>query len=571
MDFDEIHLLTTSTTNGSNPSSPNSGNGSGEDYSTHFIEEPISNWIKAIKDAIDKGDWYGAGEMLANKLNELVDSWDAHAWGNKLGEKIHNGLRFFLGFMENTKWYNIGDKLGDAFNGIFEKLPSSEIGKALAAPIKAGVDVALGFLKKADFQPLGDAVASFINEIFDPDFVKKVGDTIGEAINKGIQFFKGLIMGREYVDPTTGEVFIEGGIKWDNVGEGLMTALFTAIKTIKWEDLGEAAGNLFTGIIDAIGTGITYAATHINELWDAITKFAKAFFGAIWEWFWPSLQEFMFGDNYTAESANDRPNAPVTTGSGAKSTEEFSQEWNNAINGAATALGALKQSATIPITVTDVNNGLRSATQWSYNTKNNLGAVGGKLFGVTVTDNKSGLKNTSSYTTTVTTGLKFFNGKKFSFSMTTSGLSTATSNLKSMEAYLNGIAKMNGKKVKMTVEVLGSGKNAKVVVNNYMGTGLQAYAGGGWPQAGDLFIANEAGPELVGSMNGRTAVANTNEITGIREAVYDAGDTEAALLKEQNGLLRALLAKETGVTFAPSVAAGKWISQSQALYARASG
>lgn len=49
------------------------------------------------------------------------------------------------------------------------------------------------------------------------------------------------------------------------------------------------------------------------------------------------------------------------------------------------------------------------------------------------------------------------------------------------------------------------------------------FASGGFPDEGQLFIANEAGPELVGTMGGRTAVANNQEITeGIRQAVYDA-------------------------------------------------
>ena len=49
------------------------------------------------------------------------------------------------------------------------------------------------------------------------------------------------------------------------------------------------------------------------------------------------------------------------------------------------------------------------------------------------------------------------------------------------------------------------------------------YKNGGFPDAGQLFIANEAGPEMVGTMGGRTAVANNEQIvTGIREGVYDA-------------------------------------------------
>ena len=47
------------------------------------------------------------------------------------------------------------------------------------------------------------------------------------------------------------------------------------------------------------------------------------------------------------------------------------------------------------------------------------------------------------------------------------------------------------------------------------------FASGGFPTQGELFVAREAGPELVGQMNGRTAVANNDQITdGIRQATY---------------------------------------------------
>ena len=52
---------------------------------------------------------------------------------------------------------------------------------------------------------------------------------------------------------------------------------------------------------------------------------------------------------------------------------------------------------------------------------------------------------------------------------------------------------------------------------------LQGFASGGFPTPGQLFVANEAGPELVGTMGGRTAVAPQNDIVeGIRQGVYDA-------------------------------------------------
>lgn len=47
------------------------------------------------------------------------------------------------------------------------------------------------------------------------------------------------------------------------------------------------------------------------------------------------------------------------------------------------------------------------------------------------------------------------------------------------------------------------------------------YANGGFPEKGDLFIANEREPELIGSMGNRSVVANNAQITeGIAEASY---------------------------------------------------
>lgn len=52
---------------------------------------------------------------------------------------------------------------------------------------------------------------------------------------------------------------------------------------------------------------------------------------------------------------------------------------------------------------------------------------------------------------------------------------------------------------------------------------VEWYAQGGFPTNGQLFIANEAGPELVGNIGSRTAVANQNQIVAaVSKGVYDA-------------------------------------------------
>ena len=77
------------------------------------------------------------------------------------------------------------------------------------------------------------------------------------------------------------------------------------------------------------------------------------------------------------------------------------------------------------------------------------------------------------------------------------------------------------------------------------GKNLFGFANGGFPDAGQLFIAREAGAEMVGSMGGHTAVANNDQIVeGIREGVEAAMERQNQLLRRQNELLQALLEKE---------------------------
>lgn len=74
-----------------------------------------------------------------------------------------------------------------------------------------------------------------------------------------------------------------------------------------------------------------------------------------------------------------------------------------------------------------------------------------------------------------------------------------------------------------------------------------AYKDGGFPPMGQVFVAREAGPEMVGTIGGRTAVANNGQIVdAVADGVYEANAEQNMLLREQNGLLRQLLAKDMG-------------------------
>lgn len=77
-------------------------------------------------------------------------------------------------------------------------------------------------------------------------------------------------------------------------------------------------------------------------------------------------------------------------------------------------------------------------------------------------------------------------------------------------------------------EMFKAGGRADQAAARRMEAGGGMYAGmnfatGGFPDEGELFMAREAGPELVGRIGNRTAVANNDQIiSGIRQGVYEA-------------------------------------------------
>lgn len=97
--------------------------------------------------------------------------------------------------------------------------------------------------------------------------------------------------------------------------------------------------------------------------------------------------------------------------------------------------------------------------------------------------------------------------------------------------------------------------------------GVGQFASGGFPDQGQLFIANEQGAEMVGSIGNRTAVANNDQIVeGIKAGVADANATQNDLLRQQNALLTKLLEKDLSIR--PSAQLGQVIAKSNALYGR---
>jgi hypothetical protein len=101
---------------------------------------------------------------------------------------------------------------------------------------------------------------------------------------------------------------------------------------------------------------------------------------------------------------------------------------------------------------------------------------------------------------------------------------------------------------------------------------IQEYAEGGQPVTGELFVAREAGPELVGSIGHKSTVMNNDQIVaGVANGVADGQAEQNELLRQQNAYLRIIAAKSGKVTLTPSSELGRVNKRSEEMRLRAEG
>lgn len=673
-DFDELNLITTSTTKGRNPSGGNNGNDSGID-STHFVEEPVANWIKEIKDAIDRGEWFEAGSMLADKLNGLIDSFDAEDFGRRVGEKIQHGIEFYLGFMKNTHWDTLGGKLADFLNAIVKEVDPNDLGEAIVAKFNAAIDFLAGFTKKFDWEEAGKWLADVIIGAFTGLNWGTLGTLIGDLAGGLLKMikagFKELLNSGDKVMDSIGDFF--SGLGWDglkNVVElgmivggfkilfatifgdaGLIASVKSSVagllsqsglgsgasyaipvlltleltrEVAGWADLvkekGLAAGTLeyfgadsdFTVIgwlnpTHLIATGLEAVRDEMHKIFmedPSNLPFFKKTLGLVNAWLrLLGMSELDFTEDKD-KPGYDKPSVSSST-PGAQ-WDPVGQEWfvpqidTTAQTAALQAVQeaakeARKGIANLPPTDDEVTSFKGQIDKERDKLSGSKGSI--KSSASSAHSGINAIKPADSETTKFVNALKPWKKKldgkgkndgslvqgadnaksaldkvsKGTYNpvvkVTTSGYSDVVkklNNLPSSKIYTIEFKPIIDKKTTGSL-MSGSGNTANFTIA--LANGAESV-----PQ-GTMFVAGEVPgqAEMVGNINGKTGVASGKEITGIADAVRDTGQTEAELLREQNRLLRQILTKSGTVTLTPSAAAGRWVSQSQAAYARATG
>lgn len=267
--FDELNVLPDQKDSGG-------GGGSGEDYSDMFenvteFNEAIANFADAIKEKVQAGDWQGLGELLGNKVNDLVDSIDFAGMGAKVGRYINAWFTTKYWTLQTINFQNIGSKIAEFLNNALDEINFDTIGRTITQKFTILGDLIIGAVENINWHLVGESIGDFVRGAFDQmtewltgidweEFGTKVGQNIKNAIDgmnvntvaQSIKGFmvaafnaaKGLIGGLSVEFPILDVLFDWKDVSGETIAEKVIASLTTLT--------GAGVGFIIAGVPGAV-------------------------------------------------------------------------------------------------------------------------------------------------------------------------------------------------------------------------------------------------------------------------------------------------------------------------------
>lgn len=500
--FDQINVLNDADkSSGGSGGGAGGGAGAGDMFETVEVGSGAQNLADRIKEAWKNADFTDLGRDLGDKIAEEL---------NKIPwEKLQNIA------------YKLGKSIATGFNGLNDSKFWGTLGHSVAESLNTVLTGIEGFVFNFDWKKAGKALADGINHLFLDFDWKKLGKTFSEGA-KGV------------FDALT-SLFTT--IKWEDIGKSVMSA----ITSVDWVGIIvsaiKAAGSLASGIL-------SFLKGAFNEAIDGLSNWITS--GQIWSDLWDLSKATL---DLTLNLVGDAVDLIKTVAKGlSKITIELGgsilESIKKAVEWVAKKLGFKKKEETKPTSTQPYY-----AMHDYYGFENKIVTVTMKAIqdGSFVKGSKA-FASVKSGTATKKLDSYFASWSRWKVRRSEySGLASAAA-LKSLTSGFRNWSDWKSKKNEYG-EIRD--KSATVTINGQLGGNLKSVAialakletgglyrngrwqpitmaaGGGSFSSGQMFIAREAGPELVGKIGGGTGVMNNDQIVasvsaGVYEAVVSA-------------------------------------------------
>ena len=468
MGFDELNRLNDNTSDSSSKDQL--------DYGSMFEEAPIDGGIfdfaKMLKDAFLAGDWAGVGSILADKVNSIFASIQWHEIGQKVGYWVDGIIQTLYSFADKVDFVSIGGDLAKSLNGIMESIDFVALGGLWTKKVTVLLDMLLGAIQEFNWAEFGASVGEFFRGKFNEwsswltsvdwgTFASTLWDNLKAAIINSDPYAVGMSIGTMIQNAANAVVEFVSGIDWVDVVNTIFDALSKFIDGADLTNILKSVASAVTAVIVQI-PGMVSAA--IGGILDLVGDICGDLGWSAGEGFFKSIGEF-FKD---------------------------SAKW-------------LKENMVDPV-ITAVKDllGIHSPSTVFAEIGENV--VAGMLQGLK--DSWDAIKD-------------FF---KKSIDDLKNKVKEAANKIKSAFDFEFKLPRLKLPHLSVSYEPASSSFMKFFGVDSIPKLSVEWYANGGFPDSGDLFFANENGrPEMVGSIGGKTAVANNDQIVeAVSRGVFEA-------------------------------------------------
>ena len=535
-------------------------------FETVPIDSTMQDWADKIKEAWEKADFYEIGRAAGEKLRDGLNAipWDdIQEIGRKVGKSVATGLNGFFetpglgetigktiaealntivitlnSFEINFHWDSLGKFVGDSINGFFKNFEWKLTGETMSGLAKGILDSTITAVRTVDWKNVGSSIMDMVTSIDYAGIGSRLITLLGDAISGATDLLSGAI---ESLKDKIVQKFNDGTI-WKDIKEISLSAVVSISKItggvfqIVGSALSASAEITATVTLGAVSgiIGWIYEKATGNDpakIQAKIEKYQSPFAD-----FLEKLMDFILApmhikinilqgvvasglnwliDKLTGNNNSNTPDADVKL-----SASKVGDTWN-------TLTGKL--SGTVSYAAEKIGKVWAALNDTVSGTAEYVASKIGKVWAA-LNDTVSGTANYYAkkagkawrkLTKTLKGRVNYYAKKAGS------GWRKLTKKLKATVSFTAKWAAGAGSWLKRKASSWFKGGKAEGGV--YSGgrwRPVQSYEGGGEPNTGQLFVAREAGPELVGTLGGHTAVMNNDQIVasvsdGVARAMAD--------------------------------------------------
>ena len=513
---------------------------------------------KLLNNAFARTEFLTIANTISKSMNGVFDTafkfakefeWDKNA--TMIVDCIKNALG-------GIKWEKaldasgeLGDGLAKAINSIFSLGTETKdsLGESLGKAMSGALNTAIRFFSKAigetKFENIGQNIADAINKILNETNWYEAGVTFSDGVKGILDVITKAISGINKDSITTAFDDFFGGIDWLGIA-GRIAKLWWDSFLLKMQLRFETPINLMQDMIDwIIGDDglIDKAFEGIGEL--LIAGLREGIKNEIKKFGWVTEYIIMPIVNLVKEGFGIHSPSTVFAEIGQYLIEGLKEGIKNTISNIG---NWLKENV-----VNKIKDGIS-------NLKDGTLDVGIKLKGAVDTtftkanDAWNGLKAgvKELWAKAKSTGEKAIISIKSAWNSIKAGtksilVKARTSGQSAIQKLKKAWSGLKSKTIKLGIKISGVVGNVKEVLNRKIIKPLNKklpkifpkiplFAQGGFPNMGQMFIARERGPEMVGKIGSRNAVVNNNQIVeGVANGVYNAVVSAMATVGNNQG------------------------------------